>query len=212
MVNKPGRRRRGSKTRLYLAIAGVIVLVVIGAAWYVYASNRPAARSLVHARFDTTLGSFEVELYASATPNTVSNFVSLAQSGFYDNLVWHRIEAFVIQTGDPTTKNGGGDRNTWGHADSGVPIPFEYNSTLHNYKGYLGMASTAPGAGGASQFYINLKDNSESFDGKYAVFGKVTSGMDVVQAIGSVPVEVVGQQHEPVTPVYLTSVTILETP
>ncbi|MBI3840534.1 MAG: peptidylprolyl isomerase, partial [Thaumarchaeota archaeon] len=96
--------------------------------------------------------------------------------------------------------------------DSGVGVPFEYNSTLHNYKGYLGMASSGAGVGGSSQFYINLKDNSATLDHNYAVFGKVIQGMDVVLAIGSVPVEQVGQQHEPVTPVYVTSITILPSP
>jgi cyclophilin family peptidyl-prolyl cis-trans isomerase len=149
-----------------------------------------------------------VELFAQLTPKTVANFVNLSESGFYDNLVWWRIEpGFVIQTGDPTTRNGGGNRNTWGQGTSGVSIPFEYSASLHNYAGYLGMASTGAGVGGSSQFYINLANNT-SLDGKYAVFGKVVSGMAVVQAIGAVPVEAVGSIHEPVTPIYVKSISI----
>jgi cyclophilin family peptidyl-prolyl cis-trans isomerase len=160
------------------------------------------------------MGSFEVVLFNAWTPKTVANFVSLAESDFYNNLTWHRIEpGFVIQTGDPNTRNGGGNRSLWGQGTSGTSIPFEYNSTLHNYEGYLGMASTAAKTGGTSQFYINLANNT-SLDGQYAVFGKVlnASGMKVVQAIGAVPVELVGSQHEPITPVYVISITILKNP
>lgn len=151
-----------------------------------------------------------MELFNSLTPRTVANFVNLSESGFYNNLVWWRIEpGFVIQTGDPTTKNGGGDRSSWGQGTSGVSVPFEYNASLHDYEGYLGMASTGVGVGGTSQFYINLANNT-SLDGNYAVFGKVISNMSVVQAIGAVPVEAFGTLHEPVTPVYVTSITIFD--
>ncbi|MBI3841415.1 MAG: peptidylprolyl isomerase, partial [Thaumarchaeota archaeon] len=161
MVNKPGRRRRGRNTWAYAAAGMVVVVLVVATGWYLYNSGLSAPKSVEYARIDTSMGSFEVELYASATPRTVANFVSLAESGFYTNLVWHRIEpGFVIQTGDPNTRGGGGDRAHWGEGDSGVGVPFEYNSTLHNYKGYLGMASSGAGVGGSSQFYINLKDNS----------------------------------------------------
>jgi len=168
--------------------------------------------TLLYARINTTLGSFEVELFNSLTPKTVTNFVSLVNQGFYNNLVWHRIEpGFVIQAGDPMTRNGGGVRADWGANSSGVYIPFEYAPSLSNKAGYLGMASTGAGVGGSSQFYINLANNT-SLDGKYAVFGKVITGMSVVQALGSVPVELVGGQHEPVTPVYVTSIMMIRAP
>lgn len=168
--------------------------------------------TLLYARINTTLGSFDVELFNSLTPKTVANFVSLVNQGFYNSLVWHRIEpGFVIQTGDPMTRNGGGVRTDWGTNSSGVYIPFEYAPSLSNKVGYLGMASTGSGVGGSSQFYINLANNT-SLDGHYAVFGKVVTGMSVVQALGSVPVELVGNQHEPVTPVYVTSITMISAP
>lgn len=213
-LQKPRGRKRPSHKKAYYISALVVIAILVGASYYTYSLLNPPRPTFVYARIDTSMGSFEVELFNAWTPKTVANFVSLAESGFYNNLTWHRIEpGFVIQTGDPNTRNGGGNRSLWGQGTSGTSIPFEYNSTLHNYEGYLGMASTAPKTGGTSQFYINLANNT-SLDGQYAVFGKVVnaSGMKVVQAIGAVPVELVGSQHEPVTPVYVISITILKNP
>ena len=168
---------------------------------------------VLYARVNTTLGSFDVELFNSLTPETVANFVNLVNQGFYNNLVWHRItQGFVIQTGDPTTRNGGGNRADWGDNSSDVYIPFEYAPSPSNDEYYLGMASTGAGVGGSSQFYINLANNT-SLDGSYAVFGKVISGFSVVQVLGNVPVETVGNAaDEPVTPVYVTSITMISGP
>ena len=136
----------------------------------------------------TNLGLIELQLFPADAPKTVANFVSLAQSAFFNDLVWHRIvPGFVIQAGDPTTKNGGGDRSTWGQGTSGTSVPFENDGKLHNTVGTIAMASTAAGAGGSSQFFINLVDNSASLDGKYAVFGQVINGMSVVNALAQVP-------------------------
>src|SRR5207237_10291217 len=97
----------------------------------------------LYATLKTTHGTIVVELYRAQTPKTVTNFVNLANSHFYDNLVWHRIVTnFVVQTGDPNTRNGGGDRNTWGQGTSGQNVPFEYNSSLHYNIEYGSMAST----------------------------------------------------------------------
>jgi cyclophilin family peptidyl-prolyl cis-trans isomerase len=139
--------------------------------------------------------------------------VSLAQSNFYSYLVWHRIIAnFVIQTGDPNTKSGGGDRNAWGQGTSGQSVPFEYDSSLHNNVGYVAMASTGVGVGGSSQFYINVHDNSATLDGKYAVFGKVIAGMDAVNKLASSPTtnQYPGAPDQPTNPsaAMLKSVTI----
>jgi cyclophilin family peptidyl-prolyl cis-trans isomerase len=156
----------------------------------------------------TSLGSFDMELFPQYAPKTVANFVSLVNTGFYDNLTWHRIEkGFVIQAGDPNTKNGGGIRSEWGQGTSGTTIPFE-NSSLHNYQWYVGMASTAAGVGGSSQFYINLVNNT-SLDGKYAVFGKVINGTNVVAEIGQLPTEPVAGQDEPLVPILITSAVVL---
>lgn len=214
MVNKPRSRKRSSHRSAYLAISAATVVILVIGGWYAYGILYPPAKpSLVYARIDTSMGSFEVELFNSSAPATVANFVKLANAGFYTNLTWHRIEpGFVIQIGDPATKNGGGNRSLWGQGSSGVQIPFEYDQALHNNLGYLAMASTGTKVGGTSQFYINLANNT-SLDGNYAVFGKVIgTGMSVVDAIGKVPVELVGSQHEPVTPVLIYKITIISQP
>jgi cyclophilin family peptidyl-prolyl cis-trans isomerase len=153
-----------------------------------------------------------VQLFPASAPKTVANFVGLAKSGFYDNLVWHRIvPGFVIQTGDSKTKNGGGDRSLWGQGTSGTSVPFENDPTLHNSAGYVAMASTGAGVGGSSQFYINLVDNSAALDGKYAVFGIVINGMSVVQALGNIATNS-SQQPVDASKAMMVSVTIQNTP
>jgi cyclophilin family peptidyl-prolyl cis-trans isomerase len=164
--------------------------------------------NLIYARINTSLGSIEVELFPTAAPQTVANFVNLSKSGFYTNLVWHRIvntpKPFVIQTGDPLTRNGGGNRSLWGTGGSSKTVPLE-TSVLHNYVCYLGMARSQDLNSGTSQFYINLANNT-SLDGLYTVFGKVVSGMNVVNEIANVQVN---SNQQPVDPVFMTSVTIL---
>jgi len=214
-------RKRESRGRIYL-VAILVIIIAVGVSWYVYASGQTGNQTvtstgIVYAKLNTSKGLIEVELYNKSAPRTVTNFVNLAQSGFYNNLVWHRINVgFVIQTGDPTTKNGGGNRSTWGQGSS-QSVPFEYDASLHNNVGYLGMASTAPQVGGSCQFYVNLADNSGTLDGKYAVFGKVISGMDAVNALANLPTTsqyTSAQAPEPVNPsdAMLISVTISNNP
>ena len=176
----------------------------------------PRVATAFYATMVTSQGTIEVELFAAQTPQTVANFANLAKSGFYTNLTWHRIVAgFVIQTGDPNSRNGTGNRASWGQGGSGVSVPFEYDSSLHNAVGYLGMASTAAGAGGTSQFYINVNDNSAALDGKYAVFGKVISGMNYVNALASLPTTTqYSSEPQPLVPTnaLLIRVTISQVP
>jgi cyclophilin family peptidyl-prolyl cis-trans isomerase len=169
-------------------------------------SVTPRVATPVFATLSTSDGNIDVELYPAQAPKTVANFVSLAQSGFYNNLVWHRIvKGFVIQTGDPNSRNAGGNNNTWGQGGSSQTVPLEIDSSLHNLAGYLGMARSSDVNSGSSQFYINLADNP-SLDGSYTVFGKVTAGMNVALTIGNVPVY--PQSNQPITAVFLTNVTI----
>lgn len=175
-------------------------------------SVAPRVATPVFATLYTSYGAIDVELYQAQAPKTVANFVSLAQSGFYNNLTWHRVvKGFVIQTGDPTSKNAGGDNNTWGNHGSPQTVPLEIDSSLRNLAGYLGMARSSDPNSGSSQFYINLADNP-SLDGNYTVFGKVTFGANVYLTIGSVPVYPPSSQYpqasEPVKPVFLTNVTL----
>ncbi len=172
----------------------------------------PKVATPVFATLVTSAGTIVVELYQTQAPKTVANFVNLARLEFYTNLTWHRIvQGFVIQTGDPNTKNGLGDRSTWGNGGSSQTVPLEIVGSLHNNAGYLGMARSSDPNSGSSQFYINLADN-HSLDGGYTVFGKVISGMDVALALGNTPVSSQYQPNEPINPVFLTSVTINSSP
>lgn len=130
------------------------------------------------ADFTTNLGSFSIELFEDKAPTTTKNFIDLAGKGFFDGIIFHRvIEGFMIQGGDPTGTGGGGP---------GYTIPDEFHGDLsHSGPGILSMANAGPNTGG-SQFFITL-DATPWLDGKHAVFGKVTEGLDVVRSIGSTP-------------------------
>ncbi len=126
------------------------------------------------AMFKTETGDFVIELYADQAPKTVNNFVFLARDGFYDDTTFHRvIKGFMAQGGDPTGTGRGGP---------GYKFADEFNSALkHNSAGILSMANSGPNTNG-SQFFITYGPTPH-LDGKHAVFGKLTSGMDAFNAI-----------------------------
>ena len=126
------------------------------------------------ATFKTEKGDFVIELYADKAPQTVNNFVFLARDGFYDNTTFHRvIKGFMAQGGDPTGSGRGGP---------GYNFADEFHPALkHSGPGILSMANAGPNTNG-SQFFITHVATAW-LDGKHAVFGKVTQGMDVVLSI-----------------------------
>ena len=135
------------------------------------------------ATFETSMGTFTVEL-SDKTPITTQNFVDLASKGFYDGTKFHRvIPAFMLQGGDPLTKDNTLKRQ-WGTGGPGYEIRDEFDSSLRNVRGTLAMANHGPGTGG-SQFFINVVDNVH-LNNKHTVFGRVTTGMDVVYTISNV--------------------------
>jgi cyclophilin family peptidyl-prolyl cis-trans isomerase len=163
-----------------------------------------------YAIITTSAGFIVAELFPSSAPKTVANFVSLANAGFFDGLVWHRIvKGFVIQTGDPLTKNGSGERRRWGTGGSSQTVPLEIGSLQHT-AGTLGMARSQDPNSGSSQFYINVADNG-FLNGQYTVFGKVTTGLDVAKAISNLPVDR-SEQPLDVTKATVTRITIQKTP
>lgn len=136
-------------------------------------------------------GQFNVELFMDKAPRTAGHILMLVEKQFFNGLLFHRrVEGFVLQGGDPDTKTWTreevrskpgerGGTEGLGESTYGQPIKFEENDLSH-VKGTLGIALESPGDdSGDSQFFINLADNKR-LDGKYVVFGKVTSGMDVV--------------------------------
>lgn len=134
-----------------------------------------------YAVVETTMGTIELELFEKATPKTVKNFVELAQKGYYNGVIFHRvIDGFMIQGGDPTGTGRGGE------SIYGKPFEDEIVDTLkHSKPGILSMANRGPNTNG-SQFFITLAP-TPWLDGRHTVFGTVVKGMDVVQKIGKVP-------------------------
>jgi len=125
------------------------------------------------ATLHTNRGAVQLELYPDDAPKTVENFVSLARQGFYDSVIFHRvIPDFMIQGGDPTGTGSGGP---------GYQFEDEFNDHKIE-RGALAMANAGPNTNG-SQFFIVTADACPWLDGKHTVFGKVTSGMAVVDKI-----------------------------
>jgi len=129
---------------------------------------------------ETNKGRIVFSFYTDKAPNTVQNFIKLANSGFYNGIKWHRVEpGFVIQGGDPLSKDD--DPNNDGQGGPGYTIKAEFND-LHHAEGTVAMARSDDPDSAGSQFYICL-GTLPDLDGKYTIFGRVTEGMDVVKSI-----------------------------
>ena len=137
-----------------------------------------------HAIIDTKFGSIEIELLPEVAPNHVRNFIKLAESGFYNGTLFHRIiPGFMIQGGDPTTH--GDDRSKYGTGGPGYMIPAEFNDQPH-VRGAVSMARGQDPDSAGSQFFIVVQD-SRYLDHQYTVFGRVVKGMEVADEIVSQP-------------------------
>jgi len=148
------------------------------------------------AKFETSKGDFTVELFEDKAPITTKNFIDLVNKNFYDGLIFHRvIDGFMIQGGDPQGNGTGGP---------GYKIPDEFSPDLkHDAPGILSMANAGPNTGG-SQFFITLAPTPH-LDKKHAVFGKVVTGLDVVQTIGKAKT---GPNDKPVEDIVVKKITI----
>ncbi len=161
--------------------------------------------------FDTSLGTFKAELFVDQMPITAGNFVSLAESGFYDGLHFHRvIPNFMLQFGCPHSKDPRSPRAGTGGPPHGT-IQDEFTAKISNEPGTLSMANTGRPDSGGSQFFVNTVHNSfldwfdSSTQSRHPVFGKVNEGMDVVKAI-----EAQGSRSGQVAnPVKMNSVTVV---
>ena len=149
-----------------------------------------------YAVIQTNMGDITVQLFDSKAPNTAKNFETLAQKGFYDNTIFHRvIDKFMIQGGDPTGTGRGGP---------GYSIKDEFGEGLNFDKsGMLAMANAGANTGG-SQFFITVAP-TKWLQGKHAIFGQVIAGYDTVEKISKVPV---GEGDKPKTDVMITHITI----
>ncbi len=145
---------------------------------------------------ETSLGTVRFELCEDKAPITTANFIKLANKGFYNGLIFHRvIKGFVIQTGDPLGTGMGG---------SGETITLEVNKNLTHTDGAVGMARSSNPDSASSQFYI-CDGPQHGLDGGYAVFGQVVEAMEVVRAIAAVPTDA---GDKPLKNVVMTRVTI----
>ena len=155
------------------------------------------------ATLHTSMGDITIAFSPELAPNTVANFIKLAQSGFYDGVKFHRvIKGFMIQGGDPLSKDDS-KIALWGTGGPGYTFKDEITPASKNVAGTIAMANSGPNTNG-SQFFINAVNN-DLLDGGYTVFGAVTQGMDVVTAIDNVPTD---SKDRPVTPVVIKSITL----
>ncbi|RZN35491.1 MAG: peptidylprolyl isomerase [Methanosarcinales archaeon] len=142
------------------------------------------------------MGTITAELYETRAPVTTANFIGLAERGFYDGLIFHRvINGFMIQGGCPDGTGMGG---------SGTNIKLEIHPELTHVDGALAMARSSQPDSASSQFYI-CDGAQPNLDGQYAVFGVVIDGMDVVRAISEVET---GSQNKPAEDVVITKISI----
>ena len=164
--------------------------------------------NITTATFHTNKGDITIEFFGQKSPNTVANFIKLASAGFYDGVKFHRVvKGFMIQGGDPLTKDDS-KIDEWGAGGPGYTFADEFGTGNRNDIGTIAMANAGPNTNG-SQFFINMNANN-FLDGKHTVFGKVTSGMDVVNAIGDVPTEAnqAGEKSRPVNPIVINSISL----
>ena len=152
---------------------------------------------IVKIKIETTKGDIEADLFKSETPKTVKNFTDLAQKGFYDGIIFHRvIPEFMIQTGDPTGTGMGGP---------GYQFADEFSPKLrHDKPRMLSMANSGPGTNG-SQFFITVKE-TPWLNGRHTVFGQVTKGQDVVDAIANAKRD---GNDKPIETISMKKVTVL---
>jgi peptidyl-prolyl cis-trans isomerase A (cyclophilin A) len=178
------------------ALSALLMTVVNGSAW---------AQKV---RLDTSMGEIVIELDAAKAPKSVANFLEYVKAGHYNGTIFHRvIPNFMIQ--------GGGFDADMTQKPTRAPIPLESKNGLTNVRGSVAMARTNVPGSATAQFFINIKDNAfldsaNTPDGTgYAVFGKVVTGMDVVDKIWAVPTGNKGPfQNVPVTPVVIRKASV----
>jgi peptidyl-prolyl cis-trans isomerase A (cyclophilin A) len=193
-------------------MTGILLAVSRRAALALVAGSLAAgawAADAPRVKFTTSMGEFVVEVDPEKSPKTVENFLKYVADKHYDGTVFHRvIDNFMIQ--------GGGFTPEMNQKPVRPPVPLEARNGLKNVVGTIAMARTSDPNSATAQFFINVRDNASldfpNPDGNgYAVFGKVVSGMDVVNQIKGVPTTTKAPyQNVPVTPVVITSATIVK--
>ena len=177
-------------------------LIVIFAAVSLFAQANLTEPDKEVAVIQTSMGKIVVEFFPNAAPKHVKNFKDLAKSGFYNGTKFHRvIPDFMIQGGDPNSKDN--DRGNDGTGSSGTKVPAEFTSIPHK-RGILSMARSSDPNSASCQFFIVVKD-SNFLDNQYSVFGRVREGMDVADKIVSVKRD---ERDNPINAVTIQKITI----
>jgi cyclophilin family peptidyl-prolyl cis-trans isomerase len=167
-------------------ISAVILIIFLGISQLIGCQSDTTKRKIVNISIETTKGDIEVELYETDAPKTVANFAGLAEQGYFNGIIFHRIsKGFVIQGGD-STGTGTGGKSIYGKefADELDPSTPSYKEGYR--RGTVAMANRGPNTN-TSQFFILLNDASW-MPKQYTIFGKVTKGMDVVDSIAAVEI------------------------
>ncbi len=177
-----------SAVTLAIGIAAAMVTAVAGHQTKPAAAPPPAARPAASASpiivCETAKGTFQIQTFAADAPKSVDHIVKLVQKGFYRGLRFHRVEAGLVQIGDPQTRDVS-LKNIWGTAMSGNPIGVAELSKKHSHvRGAVGLAHPDPGSAtyADSQFYI-MKIANPALDARFVVIGQVTMGMEVVDKL-----------------------------
>jgi len=212
------------ENKYYLVALTVLIIVLIGAGWLFRKNSLDVSESLTATStilnqnnnkmtnlitLNTSLGEIQIETYNQDAPNTVANFIKLAQAGYYNNLIFHRvIKGFMIQGGDPNCQPvTSQDKGACGTGGPGYQFADELNPETPSYKqgykkGVVAMANAGPNTNG-SQFFIMHEDYP--LDHNYTIFGQVIKGQEVVDKIANTKT---GAGDRPVEVVIIKTVTI----
>lgn len=167
---------------LLFSVLGLLSLCVLGE---VLAEEPKADEKAPHVILKTKFGEMEIVLFKDLAPKHVESFLKLAESGFYNGTIFHRIiPGFMIQGGDPLTKDPA-NRNKYGTGGPGYTVPAEFSKVVHE-KGILSAARTADPNSAGSQFFI-MVDKAPHLDGQYTVFGEILKGVEIADTIVGQP-------------------------
>lgn len=162
----------------FVSTLTILLIAILVGSKAVYAEDLEKKNPIVTLEI-SELGDIEIELYPDVAPNTVRNFISLVEEGYYDGIIFHRvIPGFMVQGGDPTGTGTGGP----GYAIKGEFLQNGFPNQLKHDRGVISMARTSAPNSAGSQFFI-MVEKSPHLDGAYAGFGQVVKGMEIVDLI-----------------------------
>ena len=197
----PGRKPIPPSTRtVVIVLAATVILSLLLVFAFLKKPPAPQALGNKYVTLETSMGTIKLELDGDKAPRTVTQFLENVTGGKYDGLTFHRImKGFMIQGGDPN-----------GNGTGGKEIPFEKTDISH-VRGVISMAASQAGVTQSDMQFFIMQEDATSLDGRYAAFGKVIDGMDVVDKIANVPVgensSMPGEMSAPLTKITIIRAT-----